>query len=529
MQKHGNATLYRGRFRRAAALLLGLLLLCAAVPCAWAEPDSGSTLQSAMQDIIDWKKREFHTSGALLDSDFSAGAGSSAADWFVIALARTGVADDYDSYLALLQANVTQRYRTPEKLDAQKATEWHRIAFVVCAAGGDPTQFGTDAAGQPISLLADGVYDRDRTAPLGAQGVNAYIWALIALDAANAEIPGGASATRETIIDAILAAQLSSGGFTLDGKNPDIDVTAMALQAFRTYQSMPRVAAATARALDYLSQQQNPDGGFTAWGQPNAESTAQVILALCALNIDPGTDARFIENGRSALDGLMCYRTGAGGFAHTVESAATPNDVASEQALCALCAVYRLRAGLPAFYDFSDARVNIFDGSTAAGTHFSESDLAEYRALPEPLTGAEASTVRRLWAKLSRADNQADYADVLNALTAKKTELDRLDNQVARINADIAEYLYPLDRVTAADQPRIRALLREIDVLSDYDQARIPARDELRSAQARLAARTRAQWIFAGVAGTLAVLLLIAALRFRKKRRMKKQEQSSEW
>lgn len=82
------------------------------------------------------------------------------------------------------------RYSTPGKLNAQKATEWHRISLAVASLGGDPTSFGTDADGNAINLIADGTYFRSRTADLGVQGINAYIWALIALDSVSGVVPG---------------------------------------------------------------------------------------------------------------------------------------------------------------------------------------------------------------------------------------------------------------------------------------------------------------------------------------------------
>lgn len=78
-----------------------------------------------------------------------------------IGLSRCGVEDDYDTYLAALQAYVEQKYRgAGTKLDRVKATEWHRISLAVLACGGDPTHFGKDADGSDINLIADGVYDR---------------------------------------------------------------------------------------------------------------------------------------------------------------------------------------------------------------------------------------------------------------------------------------------------------------------------------------------------------------------------------
>ncbi len=74
-----------------------------------------------------------------------------------------------------------------------------------------------------------------KSASLGKQGINGWIWGLIALDSMRYEIPSDAFYTRDDIIKEILSRQLPSGGFTLSGTQPDPDITAMALQALAPY------------------------------------------------------------------------------------------------------------------------------------------------------------------------------------------------------------------------------------------------------------------------------------------------------
>ena len=74
--------------------------------------------------------------------------------------------------------------------------------------------------GNPIDLIADGTYDRGRTTPLGRQGINGWIWGLIALDSLRYPIPDGAFYTRDDIILEILRQQLPDGGFALSGGAP---------------------------------------------------------------------------------------------------------------------------------------------------------------------------------------------------------------------------------------------------------------------------------------------------------------------
>ena len=129
------------------------------------------------------------------------------------------------------------------------------------------------------------------------------------------------------ILQALVAAQEPEGGFGLTVGNSDVDLTAMTLQALAPYQNSTVTYTGTSgesvtirevvrRALAWLSDQQTAEGDFISWDAANLESTAQVIIALCSLGVDPATDARFVKNGISAVDGLMRYRLDDGTFRH---------------------------------------------------------------------------------------------------------------------------------------------------------------------------------------------------------------------
>lgn len=189
------------------------------------------------------------------------------------------------------------------------------------------------------------------------QGVNGAIWALIALDSADYEIPAltgeGIQATRENIIAHILDSQLENGGYALDDENFDVDITAMAIQALTPYyDSDENVKAAVDKAVALLSSVQNEDGSFGSNGAANTESTAQVVIALSGLKINPRTDERFIKNGTSVLSALNNYYAGDGAFVHVAGGDA--NEMATEQAYLALVSYLRLNESKTNVYDMSD-------------------------------------------------------------------------------------------------------------------------------------------------------------------------------
>ena len=404
-----------------AALLAGGLGASAAADIGTTPEERAAAVTEIAEGIVAWKKQDNGSSadGYLINDSYLELAGSTPGDWYQIGMSRIGIEDNYAGYLAVIRDRVEERYREAGKLSAAKATEWHRIALAVLASGGDPRALGTDESGAPIDLIADGTYNRGLATPLGRQGINGWIWGLIALDSMRYEVPEDAYYTRDDIIIEILRAQLTDGGFALSGKTADPDITAMALQALAPYYNSERIYTYKRRAtgsertckvrevvdeaVQRLSELQLDTGDYMSWGTENVESTDQVTVALCCLGIDPLTDERFIKNGNTLLDGILRYRMPDGGFVHsyTYDSdnpTSLPdksNTMASEQTLYTMAALRRQALGERTLYDFrpeqsSALRERISDlsariealtcGETAAEL---EALLGEYYSLPE--------------------------------------------------------------------------------------------------------------------------------------------------
>ncbi len=353
-----------------AVWIAGIVLASVAFfPPAQAAGYSSQSVAQAADAVLEWRKLKNGVSGSglLFTQAYAQNAGNGC-DWFAIAAGRYGIADDPAAYLENIEKYITQKYKTQDKLDAVKATEWHRIALAVLACGGDPTKIGSDQQGNPVNLIADGVYNRGITVPLAKQGINGYAWGLITLDSKNYQVPSGSCDTRESMILGLLEAQLADGGFALAGMKCDPDTTAAVLTALAPYtqrskiytyvqkstkkQVSKTVGQVVEEALHALSGVQQSSGGFVTYGEETCESAAQVITALCTLGIDPQTDARFLKNGNSVVDALFSYQCTDGGFAHTVRGQS--NSIASEQAFCALVSLYRLYNDFAKFYNYTD-------------------------------------------------------------------------------------------------------------------------------------------------------------------------------
>ena len=271
-------------------------------------------------------------------------------DWIPLVLAFGGSREYYDEYLGMLRTHVESRYAEYGCLEDIKATEYHRIALAVMALGGDPTSFGTRPDGSPIDLIADGTYDFGGI-DLGLQGLNGLTWALIVLDASGVEIPTDARYQRQDIIDAILSAQEPDGGFGLMKGGSEVDITAMTLQALSPYKE--QYSEPIEKALLYLSSVKTGTCGYISYGEENAESVSQVIMALCALGIDPETDPRFCSGGMTTLAELERFRFPDGTYGHALTSE-KGDSMATVQALEALLSLRGLRDGTGYVFSFRE-------------------------------------------------------------------------------------------------------------------------------------------------------------------------------
>lgn len=266
-------------------------------------------------------------------------------EWTVIVAARYGADipegwNDiyYDNLCAVLTEN-------DGELSATKHTNYSRAVLALTAIGKDIT----DVAGYN---LLDNYMSMEA---ITRQGLAGNIFALISLDSGNYELPEGSDVTREKLILDILEQEYDIGGWALMGEDPDVDITAQAIQALAPYYGNDdEVTAAVDRAVAHLSSVQKPDGGFYAWESENVQTAVQVVLALTSIGIDIRTDERFIKDDNWIGSYIMQYHLGGGAFCHTIGMA--ENSMATDQCMEAFIAIERFDSGKTSFYDFSDMR-----------------------------------------------------------------------------------------------------------------------------------------------------------------------------
>lgn len=196
-----------------------------------------------------------------------------------------------------------------------RPTEYQRAAICIAAAGGDAQNAAEAAA-----------FCNDR---LDRQGLNAYIWGLIAVNVTAAQPPENAVNTAESLTEYLLSKQLDDGSFTLMGTSGDVDITSAAVYALMGQQGESGRQAAQ-RAADWLCGLEE----YTSMGAENCESTAQAVIALCA--------AGRAESARQAVQRLESFRTD-GGYSHL--KGENVNAMATSQALQAFTALELMERG----------------------------------------------------------------------------------------------------------------------------------------------------------------------------------------
>ena len=294
--------------------------------------------------------------------------GTVGGDWTLLNMKRAGfeTTEEYDAYyLNTIETVLTENDGV---LDPRKYTEYSRVILSMAAMGEDVT----DVAGYNLlSYLMD--YDA-----VCKQGISGPIWALIAMDAVGVVFPqteGEQALTdesvdadtektpvitsRELIINDLLAREFESGGWGYTKGEVDVDVTAMVITALAPYYlgendcdvAVPqeKIVAAVDRGLAVLSQIQLEDGSYENYGQPTAESCAQVVIALSTFGIDSMEDERFIKNDKSVFEAMLDYKTGEGSFCH-IKGDET-NLIATDQVCSALIAYERFMNGQRPLYD----------------------------------------------------------------------------------------------------------------------------------------------------------------------------------
>lgn len=277
-------------------------------------------------------------------------------EWAVLGLARAGV-ELSDAYIQAYYGKVVAYVQKNMGADGvlldpeshnPTVTDNERIILALTAIGKDPTNVGD-------KNLLTALQNKDimQVTNTSDTDINGLVFGLLALNSGNY--------TQDSywLVQAILTQQNADGSWSASADtkpNGDVDMTAMALQALAPYYNEggdTTVNAAVNKALQWLSAK------YKGTGYTSAESCAQVVVALSALQLNANSDSSFVKTVDGApisvLGDLLRYYLGEGqGFKHAA-SGNTADQKATEQALYAMAAYERYCRRTKALYDMTDA------------------------------------------------------------------------------------------------------------------------------------------------------------------------------
>lgn len=260
--------------------------------------------------------------------------GQAGGEWLIIGIMKSGASLSGSARAGYLTSLEDALREGSGSLSARRYTEYARAALALTALGENPGAFrGWDILA-PLKSFSD----------VSKQGVNGIAYALIALDAADAVFSDNGNDTRQAYIDALVCAQRKDGGWSMNTNTaaPDADVTAMAIQALAPYTGQTAVSGSVRAGLAALGRIQNQNGTFSSYGAENAESCAQVLLALSALPA-PLLSTDGAPDISSVIDALLSFAEPDGSFSHTADG--ETNLMSTEQALYALSAYLCTHSG----------------------------------------------------------------------------------------------------------------------------------------------------------------------------------------
>lgn len=402
-------------------------------------------------------------------------------EWSVLAMARDGYLTDYAR-----NAYLTELYKTLQDkkgiLHHVKYTEYSRVVIALSALNISPTSVNGYNLLEPLADFKK----------VSGQGINGSSFALIALDTKKYEIPelknGKTQTTRDALIADILGKEIEGGGWALSGNIADPDVTAMTIQSLVPYMSRNDVNAAVNRGIEKLAALQDADGGYSSdfiseSGNPvkNLESSAQVVIALSAVDASLIQQEKFMKNGKTLLDELLRYQKEDGSFCHVIGEKS--DAMATDQGTLALLAWSRAMNGQTRLYDMTDL------GSSQEGGESQEETKDKVDAfrkkmeeLPQQITIAEKDKVFSLKTELDLMKNFEEKEKFKTLLNAYVSEIEQQEKAVKKLDERIWNEINPLN-ITLKSQNTVEELSNDLQNIPEANRGYLERLEDLKKAQ----------------------------------------------
>lgn len=380
--------------KRSILIIISFMLIFAVCLSAFsvAVTAENEKITNEIESILSYKLKACGATSlqSLVDKELVNTAGQTA-EWYALALMQYKNGLDFSRYARALETHaINDQYSS--------VVSQQKFALILKGLGKE-------------SEFVNGIVDKST----GRLGIMSYIFGLHLLNnGCRSELY-----SRQSIAEKIIALS-GKEGWSLTGANADVDVTAMAIQALAPlYADSQSIRQAIDRGLDFLSRAQLESGGYVSYGTENPESTAQVIVALCSLGIDPLRDSRFIKNNKTLFDALLMFKKSDGSFSHSLNSQS--NNSATVQTLYSLVAIYRLYNNLSSLYIFDnkapEAPTQNTSVWTTRGDRYNTAEKTTKRSILSPKSTAPAvvSEIKSTQADTTSAETSTEAATLPTA------------------------------------------------------------------------------------------------------------------
>ena len=271
---------------------------------------SQAQIENSINNALSWQE-EYASPGST--------PGSMASDYFIIAMARMNKSYDFDSY-----ARVAAAIDPSTKQDAQRII----MANTSCGHRFTASYVGMFTYEAELDTASD-ITDALITLDSGGYNIvdsdidkNSMVSTLMTMQQSNGSFENNILSTAKAVIalsnyvNTVYELSASNGGTYSYNTNSSIDA-----------------------ALDYLSSNQQADGGFGS-----IMNTAYTIMALNSMGIDADNDERFQKDGNSGVGYIISMQNDNGSFQNSAEDTAI--------ASCSLVSQLRSMQGKAKFFSF---------------------------------------------------------------------------------------------------------------------------------------------------------------------------------
>ncbi len=266
-------------------------------------------------------------------------------DWFIFAIQRGDIEisnkEDYtNKYISNVKNNISS---------LQYPSDYARVIITLTSLGVDCSK---DFGG--VNLIEKMLSNKDSFK--GTFALNS-IYALIALNSNNYDIPSSCSITKEDLVTDLLSYKDEKTNlfyFSTDKTyGTDLDTTFMANQALSgcdvsDENLKTQIQNAKTACLETIKTSQSKSGAISSYGMDNACTTAQAIVALTEMGEDVNS---YQKDGKNLVDGLLSLQDSeTNGFIGYTGKADIQT---TDQSLYALVAYSRSEQGLNTLFDMN--------------------------------------------------------------------------------------------------------------------------------------------------------------------------------